>query len=183
MNNEPHQNLWVYPFGILKKLGNSKPLSVQLFLSVQFFNVMLMHIPYLTAFPRHGCPNHCKVCSFWSECHKITVKQNTKWVSPPTARPVWEPNAWYIRQFWDERLKIDTPYSVTAPWVSQVCNCRQLFSECVKFIVKYKAKWVQYPTARPLMGAKCVIHSYILKWASQNWHTLQRLRAMGVPSV
>ena len=71
-------------------------------------------------------------------------------MSYPTARPLWEPNVWYIRQFWDERLNIDNPYSVPFTWVSEVCNCRQLFGECVKFIAKYKAKWVSYPTAHPL---------------------------------
>ena len=159
----------------------------------------------------------------------------------PTARPLWEPNVWYLRQFWDERLNIDNPYSVPFTWVSQVCNCCQLFSECVKFIVKCKAKWEISPTAHPLwepnawyirriwdehlkidipyrysnssvpiievklivlkrmwqnhgkiqcklsanlyctpsMGAKCVIHSHFVRWASQNWHTLQRSRTMG----
>ena len=92
----------------------------------------------------------CNCCQFWNEWDKIIVKYNTKWVVYPAAHPVWEPNVWYIRTFWDERLKIDNPYRILFTWVSQVCNCRQLFSECVKFIVKYKAKWVMTPTARPL---------------------------------
>ena len=112
-------------------------------------------LTYLTMGLYIVCQKCCKVCPFWSECDKIIVQYKAKWVITPTAHPVWEPNVWYIRTLWDERLKIDTPYSVTAPWVSQVCNCRQLFSECVKFIAKNKAKSVMNPTARPVWENFC----------------------------
>ena len=92
----------------------------------------------------------CNCRQLLSECVKFLVKNQAKWEICPTARPVWEPNVWYIRTFWDERLKIDNSYRVLFTWVSEVCNCRQLFAECVEFTVKNKAKWEIYPTARPV---------------------------------
>ena len=81
--------------------------------------VCVSKLIYLTLFPIALCQNHCKVCSFWSECYKIIVKYNTKWVSTSTAHPLWEPNVWYLPTFWGEHHKIDAPYSVPTSCVPE----------------------------------------------------------------